>query len=107
MTSFDTTAPREIQVTRYVCPHCSRGHSKRDAATAHIARCWKNPALRGCKSCVHFEQGRVERCGCGHPHCDDYDSQPDICLVGRELVDGKPVTGCSQWKSTTDIEETR
>lgn len=26
--------PREITVTRYVCPHCSRGHSKKPAAKA-------------------------------------------------------------------------
>lgn len=100
------TAPREITVTRYVCPHCSRGHSKKSAAAAHIGRCWKNPAARACTTCVHFTRGYVERCDCGHPHCEDYDEQPDTCLVGLVLIDDKPVTGCPKWQSTSDIEET-
>lgn len=88
-----------ITVTRYRCPHCGASRSKQAAAQAHADRCWKNPALRGCKTCVHFERGRVERCDCGHPHCEDYDVQPDICLVGRDLVDGKPVIECPKWKA--------
>ena len=35
--------PIERRVIRYVCPFCSRGHSARPSAFAHIARCYRNP----------------------------------------------------------------
>ena len=46
--------PHEITVRRYVCPHCNRGRSTRKSAVAHMARCWRNPANRSCKTCVWF-----------------------------------------------------
>ena len=48
-----TTAIR-LKVVRFQCPHCHRTHSKRAAADAHIARCWRNPQARACKTCAHF-----------------------------------------------------
>ncbi len=45
--------PLVIQVTRYQCPHCRQSRSKKTAAIAHIGRCWKNPAVRACKTCQH------------------------------------------------------
>lgn len=67
--------PIAFTVTRFKCPHCSRGRSKRVAAIAHMARCWRNPDVRGCLTCRHFE-----------PHDDD---AQEWCTAGVSL-DGKP-----------------
>jgi hypothetical protein len=89
------TAPVEISVTRYVCPHCRRGHSKRRAAVEHIARCWRNPTNRTCKTCAHLH----------HEH-----AEPEVGLAGATYcaaieVDGRdldltgeaPRVGCPAW----------
>ncbi|MEU0236818.1 hypothetical protein ABZ234_03940 [Nocardiopsis sp. NPDC006198] len=80
------TAPREIRVTRYVCPHCSRGHAKQAAAVAHIGRCWRNPDNRGCKTCWNYDQD---------PEVD-LPPQPR-CFAGLLEIDALPVTGCPEW----------
>lgn len=89
--------PRVITVKRYVCPFCSRGHSKPVAAAAHIARCWKNPATRSCTTCKFFEQvkccGMPDVYGCYTPMCPD----TDTCGRGVSLAEGSPVSGCELW----------
>jgi hypothetical protein len=47
--------PVEYTTKRYRCPFCTRSRSSRKAAAEHMARCWHNPAVRGCKTCRHFE----------------------------------------------------
>lgn len=82
-----------ITVTRYRCPHCGASRSKQAAAQAHADRCWKNPAVRGCKTCVFYESGDQLTSG---PVGDDY--MPETCTRG--LLDGATelVTGCPGWK---------
>lgn len=60
--------------TRYRCPHCARTWAGRRAAERHIARCWRNPAAQGCKTCARFipayddlrwREGDEDACGKG------------------------------------------
>lgn len=52
--------PIVCTTTRYRCPWCTRfSRSKRAAVVAHMARCWRNPAVRACKTCAFFQPGRV------------------------------------------------
>jgi len=87
-----TTAIR-VKVVRFQCPHCSRTHSKKASAEAHINRCWYNPAARGCKTCRHFS-----------PESEGpYPEHPPIseeCWAGRKLLSGLH-TDCSLWESQT------
>lgn len=42
--------------TRYRCPACRRSWSKQSVARKHIEDgCYKDPANRGCGTCVHYE----------------------------------------------------
>lgn len=80
-------------VKRFVCPFCDRGHGKRASAVNHIARCFKNPAAMGCKTCVFWERGEaadVLRDGGGYP------GQPEMCGAGVDLSDGL-LSLCSLW----------
>ena len=83
--------PKVITVKRYVCQFCNRGHSTRKAATEHIARCWKNPAARGCKTCVHFTVARDED-GVG------YRDTERCTTLGIDLSEGLR-TGCPGWEA--------
>lgn len=87
------TAVEPITVTRYRCPHCGASRSKQAAAQAHADRCWKNPAVRGCKTCVFYEPG--DRLTNG-PVDDNYN--PETCTQG--LLDDAVhlATGCADWK---------
>ena len=92
-----STAPTTlvVTVTRHQCPHCRRTWAKRAAAERHVARCWRNPENRSCKTCAHLmpaEEGPYPE----HP------GWPEECSKGRELPDesGVPLTGCSLWGPT-------
>lgn len=87
-----TTAIR-LKVVRYQCPHCSRTHSKKAAAEAHIARCWRNPAARSCKTCRHY----IPECEGPYPQHPPF---PEECEAGRKLLSGLH-TGCPLWASQT------
>lgn len=87
-----TTAIR-LKVVRFQCPHCHRTHSKKQAAEAHIARCWQNPAARGCKTCRHF----IPECEGPYPQHPPF---PEECEAGRKLLSGLH-TGCPVWESKT------
>jgi hypothetical protein len=91
--------PVAITVTRHRCPFCPRSWSKRPAAVAHIGRCWKNPANRSCKTCVHFQEERVSSDQCIPGRDCGCNSWPEACTHqgGPEELAG-PVTGCSLWQ---------
>lgn len=84
--------PIPVVVTRHQCPHCRRTWSKPAAATAHIARCWKNPTARGCKTCVNFEP--VDREG---PY-PEHPGWPEGCDVGRDISTGLAIH-CPLWEA--------
>lgn len=103
--------PLRLQVIRWGCAHCSKKYASRSHAREHIARCWYNPAARGCKTCVHFT-----------PY---YRDEPDDCaegvdLRGTEVIEieaGRdpvsapqwfnpgPIVGCAKWQAKTDLYE--
>jgi hypothetical protein len=92
--------PIPVTVTRHQCPHCRRTWAKQPAATAHIARCWKNPDVRSCKTCTHFDEGG-DACGC-EPGCNWGGSPiPPSCDAGMKLPDDyQPVINCPLWNLT-------
>lgn len=80
------STPVRIRAVRHQCPHCRRTWAHRAAAATHVARCWRNPAARGCKTCTHYEpptEGSYD----GHP------GWPEDCLAGRDITAGL-TTGC-------------
>lgn len=83
--------PTAISVVRYRCPYCRKSWSSRSAAEAHIARCWYNPEVRGCKTCVHFFQ---------------FESDTDVesCEECVSLKDGLN-TYCEKWTPKEDSGE--
>ncbi|MFD0035564.1 hypothetical protein ACFVJK_46825 [Streptomyces sp. NPDC127172] len=88
-----------VTVVRHKCPHCSRSWAKQPAAEAHIARCWKNPDVRACKTCRRFQP--YEAGGCwGDPQCNCPDS-PEWCAAGVSLEDGLAVD-CPLWRALSD-----
>lgn len=94
-----TTEPIAIKVTRWVCPFCSRGRSRKAATAAHIGRCWLNPQTRTCKTCTHYvpgDDGAHELLGGPCPDC----SSPATCghEDGPDLSDAVIRTGCPLWE---------
>lgn len=85
--------PTPIVVTRHQCPHCRRTWAKQPAAAAHMARCWQNPAARGCKTCHHYEPADPDGPYPEHP------GWPEACghENGPELQ--QPITGCPHWEA--------
>lgn len=91
------TIPETIVVSRYRCPYCRRSWSGKKAATDHISRCWRNPSVRSCKTCVHRlepysepEVGWFEDEGCA--------AGVQVPVVSEET--GKKVLplNCPSWK---------
>lgn len=72
-----TAEPVKVQVTRWRCPCCGRSHSGRARAREHMGRCWLNPAVRSCKTCVNFDPGSN---GCGTYDCNC--ASGESCLRG-------------------------
>ena len=74
------TAPIPVRVLRHKCPHCPRTATRPVRVREHMARCWYNPAARGCKTCAHFEQdpGDAEIGLVGGESCD-----VGVSLAGR------------------------
>jgi hypothetical protein len=93
-----TAVPVRIQVTRFACPFCSRSRAKQGATAEHILRCWKNPANRTCKTCVHYQAPQTgSPCVPGrHCTCNDWD---EACTAddGPE-PDEFPVVACPLWE---------
>jgi hypothetical protein len=91
------TEPVKTTVIRWKCPYCNRHRAKRAAMTEHIARCWKTPATKTCRTCVHLTVWpRGEYCFPGRPcSCND---ESRCCETGVQMPeDGTPVVGCPEW----------
>jgi hypothetical protein len=78
-----------LAVTRHQCPYCRR-FTRASLATVedHMTRCWKNPGLKCCVTCVHHLDGK-------HPEDDE------ACMAdgGPEPEDYLfPVLHCPLWK---------
>ena len=112
------TAPIALVVTRWRCPFCPRSLSSKPRMVEHISKCWRNPAVRGCKTCKHFDpynmladtegcslgvdltgQKACERCnGMGYVGalgqvCPECDNSPEAA----ERKPG-PIVNCDLWE---------
>lgn len=86
-----TDLPMPVVVSRHQCPFCRR-HTRADlrAVQDHMGRCWQNPQLRCCKTCVHHQDG-------SHPEDDESCRHAD----GPEWEDYRfPVLHCPLWRPT-------
>jgi hypothetical protein len=86
--------PMPIVVSRHQCPFCRR-FTRADAAQVrdHMTRCWQNPVLRCCKTCVHHQNAS------GTP--GDPDEWVESCTNpdGPEWEDYRfPVLHCPLWQ---------
>jgi hypothetical protein len=73
--------PMPVVVSRHQCPFCRR-FTRADArqVTDHMTRCWQNPGLRCCKTCVHHQDASGTPGGtdewlesCTHPEGPEYE----------------------------------
>lgn len=93
-----TAEPIPVTVVRHRCPHCGRSRAKEAAAKAHVARCWQNPDVRACKTCVHFEPYVAARSCWGDPYCN-CPEVPEGCAVGAWPAGMPfPVIDCPCWE---------
>lgn len=79
-----------IKATRYQCPHCRATRAKSQAAERHIARCFKNPRAKSCKTCALFQPAENGDYDTGYPGCDE------SCDLGLSLASGLRVH-CKEW----------
>lgn len=102
--------PMPIVVTRHQCPHCRR-YTKANLRQVqqHMTTCWRNPALRTCKACVHHQQESIDYGHQCHPgyHCGCNDwleacTHPD----GPEDDYKFPVIGCPLWEPNAQTQRT-
>lgn len=93
------STPEPITVKRYRCPHCGTSRAKEGAARAHMARCWHNPNVRACKTCIHFEPGQAAG-GCwGDPYCN-CPEVPEYCAISQWPSGVSfPVVDCPSWET--------
>lgn len=94
----DQPIPRKV--TRWICPHCTRGWASRRRAAEHIGICYRNPANRSCKTCTHWHSGYPG--DYGTPAADE------VCLLGVPLPDHPIRDGrkllilhCGRWEANT------
>ncbi|MFI8535403.1 hypothetical protein ACIGMX_34800 [Streptomyces aquilus] len=92
--------PTPIVVTRHQCPFCRR-HTRADPARVqdHMTRCWKNPALRNCKTCEHhLPASQGESCDPSRRcHCNDYAEACDVSAAPPGAT--FPISHCPSWEA--------
>lgn len=97
MSDFERTValpePKAITARRHVCPGCRRSWAKREAALAHMERCWRVVENHACKTCAHFDDGRC----CDGFECGCRGESEWTCAVHGPLRDGVAVLHCPLW----------
>ena len=89
-------APELITVTRHRCPFCRRSWAHKTPAAEHIARCWRNPAARSCKTCAHYDlEPSGEWCFPGQP-CNCNDGYV-TCAKNIDIADYTIKVDCPLW----------
>jgi hypothetical protein len=81
------------QVIKYQCNFCIRSWVSKKRAETHEAKCFRNPAVKSCFTCIYAIDGTS-------------DSEPWCGILEKEIyVRGKPVYGCPRWRSVNDIDD--
>ena len=88
---MELAEPISRHVLRYFCPHCSTSRAHKPAMVAHIARCWRNPAARSCKTCRCYQPPEAPDYHDGYPGC------PEGCDGGEDISGGLK-THCTTWE---------
>jgi hypothetical protein len=87
--------PMPVVVSRHQCPFCRR-FTRADLRQVqdHMTRCWINPALKTCKTCIHHQDAS------GTP--GDPDEWLESCTnpAGPEEDYQFPVLHCPLWEGT-------
>ncbi|MFE2712281.1 hypothetical protein ACFXKI_09890 [Streptomyces mirabilis] len=68
--------PMPVVVSRHQCPFCRR-FTRADIRQVndHMTRCWQNPGLRCCKTCVHHQDaGPYDDESCTHPDGPEWEA---------------------------------
>jgi hypothetical protein len=89
--------PMPVVVSRHQCPFCRR-YTRADLALVrdHMTRCWINPALKTCKTCVHHQDAS------GTPGEPDEWLESCTNPAGPEYEDYQfPVLHCPIWETKT------
>lgn len=87
--------PIRYPTVRWQCPFCRKTRAHESDARAHTGRCWANPAARGCKTCIHFDQW-----------VPDYDTGingGEACGLDIELPERGLPLHCADWEAKTDV----
>ncbi|MFI8351257.1 hypothetical protein [Streptomyces sp. NPDC085596] len=99
--------PMPVVVSRHQCRFCRR-FTRADLRQVqdHMTRCWQNPALRTCKTCVHYQPESTDfrhQCHPGyHCGCNDWD---ESCTHSEGPDDFQfPVLHCPLWESKHEEE---
>jgi hypothetical protein len=81
--------PMPVVVPRHQCPFCRRfTRASITQVQDHMTRCWQNPSLRCCKTCIHHQDG-------SHPEDDEACTHTD----GPEPEEYQfPVLHCPLWQ---------
>lgn len=89
-----------VTVVRHQCPHCRATRAHKVAARRHVARCYRNPAVRSCRTCEHHIPADFdEHAGPAAEACDarPYQEQPKTF----------PAVDCPLWQLRSDLETER
>jgi len=84
-------------ITRYACEHCGKHFATKKYAEKHEKKCWANPDLKACRSCMFQEQNFEPIEGTeGH-----VEQRGHICTIGAG--DGDNVQSCEKWRYCLDL----
>ena len=79
----------EYAAARYRCSECRKSWASKQRANAHALNCAKDPALRGCGSCVHDVRGE--------PASYDEPGVEPHCEIGVREAGDLYLIGCGLW----------
>lgn len=94
-----------IRITAFACKfRCGRIATKKKPLTEHEARCWLNPEVRGCKTCLHLgtdSETIYNPHHGGNPGSTDWEVEYRVCLADEsiDLRNDGLRTKCPLWKT--------
>lgn len=96
--------PRIVVRRRFQCVFCQFSRATKRLVVEHMTRCWSDPAKRTCKTCLHFERGRVTVTFSPYEPPEALDA-PDECALGQDLPERAPAVDCPLWRDRDNEED--
>lgn len=84
-------------ITRYECEHCGKHFATKKYAAKHESKCWANPDLKACRSCLYQKQKWVPVEGKENHVIQD----GHICEI--DAGDGDNIKNCPSWRYCLDF----